>query len=201
MASVVSDSLRPHGLQPARLLCQWDSPGKIAGVGAMPFSRGSSQPRDWTCISCISCISRQVLHHHMESLLPSWAAITLYSNILCCVESRQEITHEMWSFFFSAVDTADFCVEVNKGSGMEQNETRELATIKAVRGSLHALFGGLIIHFLFVQRIRQLPGLHLTGAVFAGCSPSCCCSLHPLDRQPSRGSFCVTQPFPLVVPK
>ena len=31
--SVVSDSLRPRGLQPTRLLCPWDSPGKNTGVG------------------------------------------------------------------------------------------------------------------------------------------------------------------------
>ena len=31
--SVESDSLPPHGLQPARLLCPWDSPGKKTGVG------------------------------------------------------------------------------------------------------------------------------------------------------------------------
>ena len=31
--SVVSDSSRPHGLQPTRLLCPWDSPGKSTGVG------------------------------------------------------------------------------------------------------------------------------------------------------------------------
>ena len=31
--SVVSDSSRPHGLQPTRLLCPWDSPGKNTGVG------------------------------------------------------------------------------------------------------------------------------------------------------------------------
>ena len=29
----MSDSLRPHGLQPARLLPQWDFPGKSTGVG------------------------------------------------------------------------------------------------------------------------------------------------------------------------
>ena len=29
----MSDSLRPHGLQPARLLCSWISPGKNTGVG------------------------------------------------------------------------------------------------------------------------------------------------------------------------
>ena len=31
--SVVSDSWRPHGLQPTRLLCPWDFPGKSTGVG------------------------------------------------------------------------------------------------------------------------------------------------------------------------
>ena len=31
--SVVSDSLGPHGLDPASLLCPWDSPGKNPGVG------------------------------------------------------------------------------------------------------------------------------------------------------------------------
>ena len=32
VASVVSDSLRPTGLQPTRLLCPWDSPGKNTGM-------------------------------------------------------------------------------------------------------------------------------------------------------------------------
>ena len=31
--SVVSNSSRPHGLQPTRLLCTWDFPGKSTGVG------------------------------------------------------------------------------------------------------------------------------------------------------------------------
>ena len=31
--SVVTNSLQPHGLLPARLLCPWDSPGKNSGVG------------------------------------------------------------------------------------------------------------------------------------------------------------------------
>ena len=31
--SVLSDSLRPHGLQPTRLLHSWDFPGKSPGVG------------------------------------------------------------------------------------------------------------------------------------------------------------------------
>ena len=31
--SVVSDSYRPDGLQPTRVLCPWDFPGKSTGVG------------------------------------------------------------------------------------------------------------------------------------------------------------------------
>ena len=38
--SVVSDSLRPHGLQPARLLRPWDSPGKNTGVGCHTLLQG-----------------------------------------------------------------------------------------------------------------------------------------------------------------
>ena len=47
----MSDSSRPYGLWPARLLCPWDSPGKNTGVGCHTFLRGSSRPRDWTCVS------------------------------------------------------------------------------------------------------------------------------------------------------
>ena len=36
--SVMSNSLRPYGLQQARLLCPWDSPGKKVGVGYHFFS-------------------------------------------------------------------------------------------------------------------------------------------------------------------
>ena len=37
---VVSDPQRPHGLQPSRLLCPWDFPGKSAGVGCHCLLRG-----------------------------------------------------------------------------------------------------------------------------------------------------------------
>ena len=33
VTSVTSNSLQPHGLQPTRLLCPWDSPGKNTSVG------------------------------------------------------------------------------------------------------------------------------------------------------------------------
>ena len=92
--SVMSNSLRPHGLQSARLLCPRNSPGKNTRMGchallqgifptqgpnpcllhcrqilyqlnhqrstrilewlAYPFSRESSQPRNWIRVSCIA---------------------------------------------------------------------------------------------------------------------------------------------------
>ena len=38
--SVVSDSQRPHGLQPTRLLCLWDFPGKSTRVGCHCLLQG-----------------------------------------------------------------------------------------------------------------------------------------------------------------
>ena len=42
--SVVSNSLRLHGLQPTRLHHPWNFPGKSTGWVAISFSRGSSRP-------------------------------------------------------------------------------------------------------------------------------------------------------------
>ena len=47
--SVVSDSLRPHGLYSPR-----NSPGQNTGVVAFPFSRESSQPWNQTQVFCIA---------------------------------------------------------------------------------------------------------------------------------------------------
>ena len=55
--SVVSNSLLPHGLQPARLLCAWDSPGKDIGVGCHALLQGifTTQGSNTHC--------RQILNH------------------------------------------------------------------------------------------------------------------------------------------
>ena len=51
--SVVADSSRPRGLQPTRLLCPWDSPGKNIGVGRHSLLQGifptqeSNPPWQW----------------------------------------------------------------------------------------------------------------------------------------------------------
>ena len=41
----------------ARLLCRWISQTRVLEGVAISSSRGPSQPRDWTCISWVSCIA------------------------------------------------------------------------------------------------------------------------------------------------
>ena len=79
----MSNSLWPHEPQPARLLCPWDSPGKNTGVVAIPFSRGSSRPRDRTTISCNSCTGRQILHHwaNWKAHLLQFSSVQLLSHV------------------------------------------------------------------------------------------------------------------------
>ena len=36
----MSNSLQPHGMQPVRLLCQWNSAGKNTGVGSLSLLQG-----------------------------------------------------------------------------------------------------------------------------------------------------------------
>ena len=65
-----------HGILQARIL-QWV---------AVFSSRGSSRPRDQTCVSCISCIGRQILYH-----CTTWEApvhgymIQSYNTLLSCL--------------------------------------------------------------------------------------------------------------------
>ena len=44
VTSVVSDSVRPHGQQPTRLLCPRDSPGKNTGVGCHILLQAGTEP-------------------------------------------------------------------------------------------------------------------------------------------------------------
>ena len=49
--SVLSDSLRPYGLWPARFLCLWNFPGKNTGVGCHLLLHETSLTRDQTHVS------------------------------------------------------------------------------------------------------------------------------------------------------
>ena len=50
----ISDSLQTHGLQPARLLCSWDSLGTNTGVGCCLLLQGIFLTQDLTRVSFIA---------------------------------------------------------------------------------------------------------------------------------------------------
>ena len=58
--SVVSNPLQPYGLEPARLLCPWDVPGKKTGMGTHSLLQGSfsAQGSNPGLLYC-----RQILYH------------------------------------------------------------------------------------------------------------------------------------------
>ena len=67
-------SLRPHGLQPTRLLSMGILQARIPEWVAMPSARRSSQPRDQIHASYVSCVDRQVLYHQAtREALPSFS--------------------------------------------------------------------------------------------------------------------------------
>ena len=68
--SVMSDSLRPHGLQPARLPCSWDSPGKNTGVGSHSllqwiFLIQGLNPSLLQCRQILFCLSHQGSQYYL----------------------------------------------------------------------------------------------------------------------------------------
>ena len=60
--SIMSDSLRPYG-SPAGSAVHGTFQERILGSVPISSSRGSSQPRDWTCVSWVFCIAGGFFTH------------------------------------------------------------------------------------------------------------------------------------------
>ena len=59
--SVFSDSLRVHGLRPARPLCLWNAPGKNTGVGCHSILQGIILQSGLACYIIFVCSFMKVL--------------------------------------------------------------------------------------------------------------------------------------------
>ena len=80
--SVVSDSLPPFGLQPSRILCPWDFPGKNTGVGCHFLLQGVflTQGLNLCLLKLLLC--RQILYPlgHVNLLVDR---ISIFNAYLC----------------------------------------------------------------------------------------------------------------------
>ena len=72
--SAVSDFLRLHGLY-----SPWNSPGQNTGWVTVSFSRGFSQPRDWTQVSHIAAGFFYQLNHEGSPTILEWVAHPFFS--------------------------------------------------------------------------------------------------------------------------
>ena len=74
VCSAMANARQPHGLQPTRLLCPWDVPGKNTGVGRHFLLQGTFLTRRLN--SCL-LLSRQILYHWAtwEALIPYYLMV------------------------------------------------------------------------------------------------------------------------------
>ena len=95
---VVSDSLLPHGLKPARLLCPWDFPGKDTGMcchfllqGIFPVQ--GSNPGLLHCRQMLYCLSHQGFLGFIPNI--AWVVDILYFYLLDLANKTQR-TLDCW---------------------------------------------------------------------------------------------------------
>ena len=73
-------TLRPNELQPPRLLCPWDSPGKNTGVGCHFLPKGIFPIHG---SNCISCIGRPIIYHlalhNLSEFLMLWCSLWIFT--------------------------------------------------------------------------------------------------------------------------
>ena len=78
--SVVSASLQTQGLEPRRLLCSWNSPGKNIKVGSHSPLQGIFPTQRWN-LGLLHC--RQILYHLSQKLIaPSLTGTSLVAQMV-----------------------------------------------------------------------------------------------------------------------
>ena len=94
---VVSDSLRPQGLVPARLLCPWDSPGKNTAVGCHALLQGIF-PTQGSNLGLLHC--RRILHDLSHQGRNSHSHRLLMPRCLSLLGSLVPPGHFSWAVSF-----------------------------------------------------------------------------------------------------
>ena len=100
--SVVSSSLRSHGLWPARLLCPWDSLGKSTGVSCHFLLQGIF-PTQGSNLGLLHC--RQILYHWATWEASSYVYISHLYNCLAI-----SISFILSTALFGSCKHKNFCI-------------------------------------------------------------------------------------------
>ena len=84
--SVVSDFVRPRGLQPTRLFCPCDSPGKNTGMGCRALLQGILRPRDRRME--LTPLTSPALAARSSTTSTTWEALELWFFQWPCMDVR-----------------------------------------------------------------------------------------------------------------
>ena len=134
VASVMFDSVRPYRLQPARLLCLWDFPGKNTGVDCHAFLQGIFLTQGLNPCLLLSCIADGFFTHWA-----TWKGIFLLSGQFSSVLSP------VWLFATPWTATPQACLSITNSWSL-----LKLTSIKLVMPSKHLI---LCCPFLFLPSI------------------------------------------------
>ena len=102
--SVVSDSVRPYGLEPARILCPRHFPGKNTGVGCHALLLGVFPTQ-----GSITCTSRWALFHQRHLGSPKRSCASPYIRVQNCLWSGHLET-ELPGYVPSKNSSFAFCI-------------------------------------------------------------------------------------------
>ena len=104
--SVMSDSLRSHGLWPARLLCPWDFPGKNTEVGChflLQCMKVKSESESEVTQSCptlcdpVDCSPPgSSVHGLLQARILEWSCHTLLQGIFKTQGSNPHLLHLLY---------------------------------------------------------------------------------------------------------
>ena len=120
----MSNSVRPHGLQPTRLLRPRDSPGKNTGVGChfllqcMKVESESEVAQScWTLSDPMHCsLPGSSIHGSFQAKVLEWSAIAFS---LCQVANEKKIKFCYIVFMVLKILTACQCVEILLSLGQD----------------------------------------------------------------------------------
>jgi len=128
--SVVSDSLWPHELQPSRLLCPWDYPGKNTGVGCHFLLPGIFPTQGLN--PCL--LHRRQILYHFE--LPKWMKTPCYrtglrpsSKCFTCIHSLTPPTTRQCRHYYYPHFT-DEETEAQRGQLMRPSSHSQVAGLQ-----------------------------------------------------------------------
>ena len=126
----------PHGLQPARLLCPWDSPGKITGVGCHALLQGIF-PTQGSNPDLLHCrhVLYQLCYQRSPTSLQTQSIITIQQN---CFQTVIFFTLRMCIAMVWGIASSDMLLNWEVYTEEEaRNQTSKKPSLNRLKTQLH----------------------------------------------------------------